>query len=331
MPFTGRRGVKFSDADISAAGEELVNEGKKRKGQVASSIDARDLAGAARDINGYSTSFAVDLVKNYLTAAEWASIFDHPNLSKAKGSDILEDTNLSISKINDIITHDNISDSRAQERLNTTDYGTRDLTAANSVIRVFGDDWEDNTITDRDDRATTAAANLGANEFAQKFRPEWTAGSGKASASEGTLKTPDIAISPEVFTPSDFTVGTWEIDFRWMGTVGDYGAGNFRFIFQDSDNLWRIYRVDSSNDEYKLGKVDGGTVTGDVISTTHAHDEDWHDWKVTRDSDGNWELFYDGASDGTSTDTFLPDINELRIRGHSSDSADKEWDNLKVH
>jgi len=341
--------MKLSIADKAAAGDELESEGKVTIDEVASALDARTISEDAGDVAGYSPSFAARLYEDYLTVSEWAditdeavlaashaasifdhanltagkgaSIFDHSNLTDSKLASIMENANLTLSKLNDIITHDNIGDSHAQERLNATDYVDRDLTGATSILYATHDDWEDNKLTDRDDRATTTASVLGANEFAQRFRPEWTTKEGSPSATGGYML---LDAGEEVKIPSGFDTGTWEQD-TWLDAAN--ACQKFKFIWQDADNFWVTY-FDDEYTHLDLCKNDAGTSTAVIDYTVDPTLGVWHDIKITRSSAGDWELFYDGSSVGTATDAFMPTVNELRER---SKTAASRIDNLEVH
>lgn len=235
----------------------------------------------------------------------------------------MESTNLTLSKLNDIITHDNIGDNHAQVRLNATDRGTRDLSGADSILYVFLDDWEDNKLTDRDDRATTPSPLLGANEFSQVFRPEWTTESGSPSASGGVLVlTAGDATAQTISLDTTLFVGTWEFD---VTKQADGTAGAIRFEFYSGGSLVYYWRWDNSDGYMIYDEVDGA----DVISVTHAEDTATHAVKITRASGGDWELFFDGASDGTATDATTTSIDEIRI--NNIEDIEVHEDDLKIY
>jgi len=238
-------------------------------------------------------------------------------------SDVFENTNLSVAKINDIITHDNIEDSGAQQIVGNTDPGTRDLTDADSIYELL-DDWEDNNLLSRQDAETTPTDFT--NLFAQlgHFRPRWTKESGSPSANGGVLVlTAGDATIQAVGLDTTFFVGTWETDMQKQGdgTTGTPLIPRFRSGGANKYGLQWVY-----DDTFRLyDDVDNAN----VISATHAEDTDWHTGKVTRDSDGNWEIFWEGASDGTGTDTTTTSIDEIWIE--NDEDIEVHYDNFKVH
>jgi hypothetical protein len=267
----------------------------------------------------------------YLTATKAASIFANTNLTLARAKAFLEHANLSISRINSIIIDDGISDSRAQEILNETAWATRDLTGAASILYAIHDDWEDNkAVTSRDNRATTPASILGANQFAQKFRPLWTTVGGTTTCSAGKLISNEAA--DRVKITSTFMVGTWEINFRFTATAGGDDL-MFYFIYVDSSN-WYAVRInnDTAGPFYKLRKKVTGTES-DIISSTLTPNTIEHTCKLTRDASGNFELFFDGVSKGTATNNEISSSSELHLAKVDTVVAgsSKELDNLKVY
>lgn len=342
--------MKLSNADISAAGEELYKEGKVTFSDVVSAWDSRTEAEAGGDTSGYSASFGADIFNqssrtaselaavtdntgdgmaaaifndDSMTAATVASIMDDANLSEEKGSDILENTNLAVAKINDIITHDNIGDSRAQQFVGNTDPVTRDLTDATSIYE-FLDDWDDNKLSDRDDADVTATGFTDLFAQLDHFRPEWYTESGSPSATGGELVLPaGDTTNQTISILTTFFVGTWEVDEQKQGdgTTGNTRACEWRL---NGDTKYSfLWRYDDAHMVYD--SVDSTS----IVSATHAEDTAWHTRKCTRDSVGNWEIFFDGASDGTTTDTTTTSTDELRIS--NIEDIETHFDNYKVY
>ncbi|MCD6137942.1 MAG: hypothetical protein J7J91_05060, partial [Deltaproteobacteria bacterium] len=246
---------------------------------------------------------------SYLAAAKAASIFNDTNLTLAKAASIFEDENLSLSKIGEIIIHDNISDSRVQEILNETDYETRALTGVSAVINVLSDDWADNKLASRDNRATTPSSIHEENEFSQKFRPEWSS-SGDATAANNRLELGpadgEVHITPYINLPKK-----WE--HRWYAS----SSSNiyYQLFYEDDNNFWASKRRGSSVGSpptiyCELYKMSGGTSSTPISDVTGT----WGEYaKITRDENGNWEVFHTGGSVGTTIDTWLPTNNYFRI------------------
>jgi len=189
---------------------------------------------------------------------------------------------------------------------------------------VIADDWADNKLTDRD-RAAVISTPFGL--IYQNFRPEWTTESGSPGASGGELDLPpgDTTVQA-ISTPSSVTTGTWLATVRYEAarTVG--GPHCPRFIVQDDNNYWA--RNWEPGNLIKVWKTVNGTNTP-LYSPDPGTDQGEHDYKTTRDSNGNFESFWDGVSMATGSDTWLPTANKMHIQ--NSDDHDFYMDDLKVY
>ena len=206
--------------------------------------------------------------------------------------------------VNAILVHANITDSKAQEVLNGTAYATIDLTHLASILYAWHDDWADNKLTSRDNRATTAASILGANEFAQKFRPEWTVQSGTWNADAGYVTKTNGTAHDHLSTPSTFAVGTWECDFKL-----DVDNSYIRIVIMNNESVvsatsdgYYVYAHGSSN-FYRFDKRINNVSTTIINGGAWANHTTQQTTKVTRNISGDFELFLEGVSEGTVTDT----------------------------
>jgi len=187
------------------------------------------------------------------------------------------------------------------------------------------DDWDDNLLTGRPVALTVIdGALFGKGEVLKAKRPEWTTESGSPSVSGGVLHLPagDVTIQ-QVSTPSTLWIGTWKLDFNWTTAITS-GGHHFRSVVGGTKTYimpeWR------SDDVYRIWQ-DVDNVA--PVSTTHAIDTAEHSLKVTRASGGNWELFFDGVSDGTGTENTYTSCDELWIESNAD--YEGNWDNLKVY
>lgn len=324
-----------SDAICNAINSLELMSGPASKFE--SEFDATD---SATILNRSHLSAATDALifnNTNLSAAKAAAILDysafsiskvvsvlaHSNVTSGRAGEFFEDAHLSISRINSIIIHTNISDSRAQEILNETDWAIRDLTSASAILYAIHDEWTDAKLSDRDNRDTTPATILGANEFAQKFRPEWTISDGAPTATLGYF-----AYAGQAYIPSSFIIGTWQAYLSAETTVGypivsimatrttrDHSANEGYAFYQRKPFLDPEFQ--------RLSRVDNGVLTV-IIGTNNG----WHtDYKVTRDADANFEFFRDAVSLGTTTDnTYTTSINLVL----EASSSLYYIDNLKV-
>jgi len=240
------------------------------------------------------------------TDALMASAFDSSYLAAAKLQSILDNTNLTIQKGQEIV--DAMSD---PSKIGTG--GRRGY---------MGDDWNDNKLTSRDNAATVATA---LDKIFQTFRPEWTVISGTITTANSRVEG-DASGSNKVQTSSSITEGTWEVDIIVLAT-GSYQ--NIYFIYQDSSNHWIAGNsTPGGTRAWHVRKVASDSET-DIIQSNWTEATGTYALKVTRDSSGNFELFVDGTSKGTATDTWLPTQNYIVLElGDDNASA---MDNLKVY
>ena len=298
-----------------------------------------DQLALAFDNANLTAAKAASIIDNAnLTVSKAASIFDNTNLTVSKAASIFDEFGLSITKINSIITHANITDNKAQEILNGTTYATRDLTSATSIIYALCDDWDDNKLTSRDDRDTTASSLLGANEFAQKFRPDWTVddspsgltiivdtGRVKFSCTSGNSGAGYIQI------PSVIIEGTWEWKYQYSQIFsGNTGVDNLYFMHVDDNNAYYIQfaAYGGYGDFYK---VVGGADTK-ILECSLVVDTDEHIVKVTRNSSGNFEVFQDDVSKGTAIDNDITSSNHFRQSFEDyKQTFDYYLDDLKIY
>jgi len=198
--------------------------------------------------------------------------------------------------------------------------------AANPGYHI-DDDFEDNLLSGRDNFYFEDGL------FKAHMRPEYVTVSGSPSASGGkmVLAAGDVT-EQAVSCLSTFMVGTWEIDFAFAASPT---AGYFAFrlissasvVYADPSNNGYTVNVFYTGD-FVLGRIDAGAgVT--LIAGTWTVGTATVAIKVTRTAAGAFELFRDGVSQGTVTDTtytssgfLVPDTRanqEIRL------------DNLKVY
>lgn len=299
--FTSAAGVVLDDNSTWAAGEELVDTGQRTITQIATAGENGILSDLGREVPGFTDSF-----------------------------------------INDVLTNNSLSDSKAQEILNETDITRDDLTGVAAIIARLQDDFQDNKYDSaRDDRDTTPAEELGTNEFAQNFRPEWTdtgdanvsATGGQLVVDEGTI-TGGTARTASVTFPTGLlgATGDWRCEFSFTNDIDNQAASNnpvlMMPVFNDNDNMYYV-RVATGGPSIDLVRVrDGGQsqimTTGGVAVGTSTHTV-----RVTIDENGDMELFYDGASEDTTNNGDLPRYGFTALGGAGADT-DVQYDWFKM-
>ena len=261
-------------------------------------------------------------IETVIVASQLGAMLEGTQLSLANAATVAE-TKYTTSQLNGAFINAIMSDNRVQELLNTTAYATRNLTGAASILYAIHDDWADSKLVSRDNRTTTAADVLGANEFAQKFRPEWTTVTGSPTAAGGKLVLD--AISEEVSTPSTPTVGTWEADRS--GALAGITSMVFLIMHNGGTTFQNSYFIQQ---QYPENYIYFAYESTDLISTAYSWDTANHTWKATRDASGNFEIFIDGVSKGTVLNTTMTVSATLGFMMKNAD-GDHSIDNLKVY
>jgi len=208
-----------------------------------------------------------------------------------------------------------------------------------AALRIVGetgeiaDDWGDNLLTGRensgDGLVTWSELEVGR---CKNFRPEWTSvGSPSATGGELVVDVDNSVGDQGVYVDVVIEVGTWEVEGRTENTGNNNYVG-VRMIYQDADNQWKILERDDGSYGY-LQKDDAGTTTTVIDSGGQIGDTNFHTLKATRDADANWEYFFDGVSQGTATDSFMPTKNSTRVQSRANDdvTSTHHYDNLKVY
>ena len=183
------------------------------------------------------------------------------------------------------------------------------------------DDWDDGLLSGRPVALTVINGSLFAKgEVLKAKRPEWSVNSGVADLSAGTLKVQTATL--EVQTVSTKMVGMWEVTVT--RNSGDRARLFFIIDYTIPDTYYFIGI--SAFDKYSMYKVFTGSYY-ELISDDYFGAGTYR-MSVSRDSSGNFEIFIDGVSRGTTTDTDIVRSDYLRLR---SEDVGVEFDDLVVY
>jgi len=264
-----------------------------------------------------SIIFSASIIDNSnLTSAKGASIFNNSNLTSAKGASIFDNSNLTESKLQSILDNTNLTIQKGQEILDEMSNPSKIGTGGRRGY--LADDWNDNKITSRDNAATLPTSF---DKIFQNFRPEWSGG----LVSDGNFKLTND--NQRECCSSTITVGTWEVDYYVTGTSNFRGALMYN-MYKDANNYYLLYnRIDKIGFDFQ--KCISGSTTTLIDNDVLGLDSTWENMAVTRDINGNFEIFLEGTSRGTVTDTDLTESNNLYLGCISLN--DTYFDNLKVY
>lgn len=218
-------------------------------------------------------------------------------------------------------------------------------TTISEITNFLEDDWGDNALTSRSSTSDGVFAHPGANEAGDvligRYRPEWTTAQGNVDVTGGVLEwSQSVDGRSEIRTSSKFTVGLWEVDFHYttLGNSGDQVILGLMDEVPDvntsGEPVSEGYQTNiADNGNYSLKELSSGTST-DVISASWgggSGNTNSHTCKITRDEYGSFELFEDGSSKGTATNTDHTESTILLLFYHSSAGGSVvETDNLVV-
>ena len=175
------------------------------------------------------------------------------------------------------------------------------------------DDWDDNSLTGRTGAEKDVFYQYGTGGTGDLlkgvYRPRWDSISGSFTTSGGALQSTSNA---SVTTPSEATMGSFSMDYQISGSDGDAEEVDLGFMCPSPDvtsllkpqngYMIRLYRSSLSNSDFNIAKMVGGTFSK-IIDTSATATTDPLTLRADRDSYGNFELFEQGTSQGTGSDT----------------------------
>jgi hypothetical protein len=147
-----------------------------------------------------------------------------------------------------------------------------------------------------------------------RYRPMWQASSGSPTITNNELVLPaGDTTAQEVDAASDHTVGYWEFDYQFASPPAD----NFNFAWwkfvDDGNNFLRLLIRDEGFVELK-GQQNGSSVFSQTTDNTAFVDGNGHTVRIERDSGGNFEVFLDGSSQITASNTYVPSPTRTALR-----------------
>ncbi len=200
--------------------------------------------------------------------------------------------------------------SRANYVTTAPDYGGLGLTVS-SLYTVYGKGGELRTVQEL-----------------PATRPTWTTVSGSPSVASNYLSS---ASTYEVSVPSTQTTGTWKTDFQYTVSGASNPYSFFKFMWIDANNYYTV-QASGNGTAFYLVKVVGGATTNIITSSQAISGAAWHEIKVTRDINGNFEIFFDAASKGTVTDTAHTTSNKIQLYANPQASGGNMYfDNIVVY
>lgn len=221
------------------------------------------------------------------------------------------------------------------------------------IQNYLEDDWDDNRLTDRQWRNSDinqgVFAHPDANEAGDtligRYRPEW-----KIDVENTVLDISNKNVkftqstngsnSQAISTSTSYTSGSWkyQIQYTTLGNDGDRLQMNHfspQLSFNntlDGNEGYHTSVDDGTNEALILFHIAANDSKTQIINSTWSSDTSAHTQETTRDSYGNWEVYFDGVSQGTATDErgITPQICGFILYGSAGGSV-VTADNLVIN
>ncbi|RLI74122.1 hypothetical protein DRO97_06310, partial [Archaeoglobales archaeon] len=198
---------------------------------------------------------------------------------------------------------------------------------------LFYEDWNDNKYS----RDTAAIIALGGklNNAGGRLIPKttWVLGSGTATITNGVNRLAPAATlrSARAFPFNPNKTLVWEYKGRSTYSGRDH-ALRVTVLGATRNNRWTAFGPNwqEAGNLNALWKCVNGSWTI-VKLVAHSGNTNWHTISGKRYPDGTWEIFYDGVSDGTVADSWLPSGNNYIWVSNDAGTYihDVEFDNFK--
>ena len=198
------------------------------------------------------------------------------------------------------------------------------------------DDWEDNAVETRSNADDDVFAHPQSNEAGDmligRYRPSWVVTGGSPTASSGQLVLPDNSNGYQyLHVPSDYQYGTARLDVYHRNHSEGRTTLTPSHMYKPDQSANRNHdrgystSVDVVDDKYLLRMSDGTR----LIESSGMNYGAWVTWRKDVDPYGNWEVFQDGSSWGTTTDHNDFPVNALELSNRTDVQID--MDNLEVY
>jgi hypothetical protein len=172
----------------------------------------------------------------------------------------------------------------------------------NEVIGTFPDTYYVEDWTGFD-----PSISRGANHPWKRINPSYTV-TGGISLDDRSAIFPSGTSS--LSTDSSFSTGEWRTSIEPQASPTS-GGFIFELISDDADNIIRLFLSDGG--VIKLEKVDTNGATLLTSGSWNNSTGVTTSIRVTRDINGNFELFTDDVSQGTASDSFLPSPSRIQL------------------
>lgn len=160
--------------------------------------------------------------------------------------------------------------------------------------------------------------------------PVWTAlllgGATASAATNALVLSGSTGASGQLRTPLAKNVGTWNFDLTSNQPSDGFTLFN---IDQASTSPAYYLQYDHQNDEVKFFVNDGGLGADTELIDAGTVPSGAVNWRITRDADGNFELFKNNVSVGTANDLTFTTFSSISVQiSADTPTVTSTWDNF---
>lgn len=171
------------------------------------------------------------------------------------------------------------------------------------------DDFDDNTLNSRN-ALIGILGKISQINGAITLKRNWQTNNVSVSSGVVTLNPNSSMITNPLHSAAATKNIEWEFKARCTYSGIDHALRVSLFTDSNLSNRWTHFAPNwqSAGILNYLWKIVNGTRYF-IITATHTGNTNWHIIKGRRTTSGGWEIFYDGVSDGTAIDTWMPSAN----------------------
>ena len=159
--------------------------------------------------------------------------------------------------------------------------------------------------------------------FTTILNPKWTYTATYFKQEHGVLKIYDYAgTTRSCYCRASKDFGTWEFKIKVINIITDHEL-RLCFLYQNSANCYFI--AVRTWQDIRITKFESGGNVDVLIPNSNLDIGTWYILKITRDVNGNFELFINDVSQGTFQDDFLPEQQILMLQNLQSKTIWVDW------
>ncbi|OYT63833.1 hypothetical protein B6U67_01825, partial [Methanosarcinales archaeon ex4484_138] len=158
--------------------------------------------------------------------------------------------------------------------------------------------------------------------------PTWTVVEGTTWTAANYELDTGLADECEIKTTPDLHNVTWRGKFKMGTTSASDAAMIVKVLDDDSGNWYELYCAKGGAYNFNIVTSSSGSA---LVSNSWTYDNEWHTYKLSRDSSYNWKYYLDGNLMGSVTNnTHEGSIFRFKAGQAMSYTAHTYWDNVII-